>query len=229
MFGSLPPGSVERAGRACPRRAARVTGDRCWRSAASTSHDPHTAVRGISFSVAAGRDPRHRRHRRQRPEAARRGAGRPAARCRRARSCSTARPIQRLDVGARRRLGLRYVTDDRLGEGTVASFPGLDQLPAEADRRAAVLAARHRAAAARSPRTRAGSSHDYDVRTPGVETPIGRLSGGNIQKALLARELSGAGQGGDLQQADLRPRRAEHRSRPAAASAKPPTPASPPS
>ena len=32
---------------------------------------------------------------------------------------------------------------------------------------------------------------EYDVRTPGVETPIGRLSGGNIQKALLARELSG--------------------------------------
>ena len=29
------------------------------------------------------------------------------------------------------------------------------------------------------------------MRTPGVETPIGRLSGGNIQKALLARELSG--------------------------------------
>src|SRR3954467_12010848 len=33
------------------------------------------------------------------------------------------RPIERLDVGARRRLGLRYVTDDRLSEGTVASLP----------------------------------------------------------------------------------------------------------
>jgi len=27
-----------------------------------------------------------------------------------------------LDVGARRKLGLRYMTDDRLGEGTVGSF-----------------------------------------------------------------------------------------------------------
>jgi simple sugar transport system ATP-binding protein len=31
----------------------------------------------------------------------------------------------------------------------------------------------------------------YDIRTPSIETPIGKLSGGNIQKALLARELAG--------------------------------------
>ncbi len=30
----------------------------------------------------------------------------------------------------------------------------------------------------------------YDVRTPSLATPIGRLSGGNIQKVLIARELA---------------------------------------
>lgn len=101
------------------------------------------------------------------------------------------RPIDRLDVGARRRLGLRYVTDDRLGEGTVGSFPvslnlllkqigeapfwsrGLERTD-EIDRHARALVAA------------------FDVRTPGIRTPVGRLSGGNIQKVLLARELSGA-------------------------------------
>jgi simple sugar transport system ATP-binding protein len=33
--------------------------------------------------------------------------------------------------------------------------------------------------------------HDFDVRTPSVDTPGGALSGGNIQKMILARELSG--------------------------------------
>ena len=32
----------------------------------------------------------------------------------------------------------------------------------------------------------------FSVRTPGEATPIGHLSGGNIQKLLLGRELSGA-------------------------------------
>ena len=32
-------------------------------------------------------------------------------------------PVQRLDVSARQKLGLRYVTDDRLGEGVVTALP----------------------------------------------------------------------------------------------------------
>jgi len=98
------------------------------------------------------------------------------------------RPIQAAGVPARQRAGLRYVTDDRLGEGTIGAFPvslnlllkrigtppfwrgGVEQ-PEEIDRHARALIERH------------------DVRTPGPATPIGRLSGGNIQKALLGREL----------------------------------------
>ncbi|WP_099558634.1 putative B6 ABC transporter ATP-binding protein [Hartmannibacter diazotrophicus] len=98
--------------------------------------------------------------------------------------------IGHLSPGNRRRIGLRYVTDDRLGEGTVGAFPislnlllkqvgeqpfwnrGFEQSSAIADHARQLVS-------------------DFDVRTPGIETPIGKLSGGNIQKALLARELTG--------------------------------------
>ena len=97
--------------------------------------------------------------------------------------------IEMLSVGERRQRGLRYLTDDRLGEGTVGTFPvsinfflkqvgaapfwrnGFEQR-AEIDKRAAQLV------------------REYDVRTPSLKTPVARLSGGNIQKVLLARELA---------------------------------------
>jgi general nucleoside transport system ATP-binding protein len=94
-------------------------------------------------------------------------------------------------VPARRRHGVRYVTDERLGEGTVGAFSVatnlmLKEIGAE-------------------PYWRRGLSdwtmiHDHardqirrnDIRTPSEKTPLGRLSGGNIQKVLLARELNTA-------------------------------------
>jgi general nucleoside transport system ATP-binding protein len=94
-----------------------------------------------------------------------------------------------LGVGQRRARGLRYLTDDRLGEGTVGTFPvainfflkeigskplwkhGIEQRGA-IEAQASQLIRR------------------YDVRTPSPNTPVGRLSGGNIQKLLLARELA---------------------------------------
>jgi len=47
-------------------------------------------------------------------------------------------------------------------------------------------------------RTRAIRRHcrqlvtEFDVRTPGLDTPAHNLSGGNIQKLIMARELSGS-------------------------------------
>jgi general nucleoside transport system ATP-binding protein len=94
-----------------------------------------------------------------------------------------------LKVRARQGLGLRYLTDDRLGEGTVGSFAvalnlvlkrvgeppfwhrGLVQQQSIMCN-AVDLIARH------------------DVRTPGPLTPIANLSGGNIQKVLFGRELA---------------------------------------
>ena len=137
-------------------------------------------------------------------------------------------PIERLDVGARRRLGLRYVTDDRLAEGTVASFPVstnflLKQIGEPPfwqrgiDRPAAIAAHARRLV------------RDFDVRTPGIgdaDRPAFRRQ--HPEGAAGARAVRRR-QGRDLRQADRRPRRAEHPSRRAGASARPPTPASRPS
>lgn len=92
-------------------------------------------------------------------------------------------------IARRQALGLRYLTDDRLGEGTVGSFSistnlvlkrvgeppfwerGVER-PTRITEHAREMIAR------------------YDVRTPGPEAPVANLSGGNIQKALFGRELS---------------------------------------
>ncbi len=97
--------------------------------------------------------------------------------------------IAGLSVRQRERLGLRYVSDDRLGEGTVAALPvGLNLVlkrigQAPFWRRGAI-------------RPREVERHalqrigEYGIRTPGPDTRVGTLSGGNIQKVVLARELS---------------------------------------
>ncbi len=98
--------------------------------------------------------------------------------------------IGQLSIGRRRKRGLRYVTDDRLGEGTIGTFPVsinllLKQIGEPPYWRWGI---EQPEAIARHARERIG---EYDIRTPEIDTPIGKLSGGNIQKALLARELDG--------------------------------------
>jgi simple sugar transport system ATP-binding protein len=100
-------------------------------------------------------------------------------------------PIEDLPVGERRNRGLRYVTDDRLGEGTVGTFPVtinllLKQIGEAPFWRSGIQQAGVIADNARK------QIRDYDIRTPDIETPAGKLSGGNIQKLLLARELTGS-------------------------------------
>ena len=98
-------------------------------------------------------------------------------------------PIGSLNVARREKLGLRHVTDDRLGEGIVADMPvsinlvlkRIGQSPFW--RRGNIR------------RTAIESEADalvdrFDIRTPSIHARAGTLSGGNIQKLLLARELS---------------------------------------
>jgi simple sugar transport system ATP-binding protein len=99
------------------------------------------------------------------------------------------RSVRDLDVSERQRLGLRYVTDDRIGEGVVAPYAvslnmvlkRIGQPPFW--RRGAIDRPRIN-------ETARALIDEFDIRTPSEETRIGTLSGGNIQKALLARELS---------------------------------------
>src|SRR5439155_15024730 len=98
-------------------------------------------------------------------------------------------PVTRLSVSARQKLGLRYVTDDRLGEGIIGSLPvGLNLFLKRVGERPFWRHGRIQRAALDQ---RAGELvREFDVRTPDTGTRAGTLSGGNVQKVLLARELS---------------------------------------
>ncbi|MCA0042476.1 putative B6 ABC transporter ATP-binding protein [Celeribacter litoreus] len=99
--------------------------------------------------------------------------------------------IDRMSIGQRRAKGMRYVTDDRLGEGTVGTFPmSINLLLKEIGEAPFWRSGLEQPEAIRENARR--QVRDYDIRTPSIETPIGKLSGGNIQKVLLARELSGS-------------------------------------
>jgi simple sugar transport system ATP-binding protein len=97
--------------------------------------------------------------------------------------------IKRLNVAQRQKLGLRYVTDDRLGEGIVRTMSVDINLFLKRIGQAPFwrLGRIQRAAVER---TATELVREFDVRTPTLKTRSATLSGGNIQKLLLARELS---------------------------------------
>lgn len=99
------------------------------------------------------------------------------------------RDITSLTVKQRQRLGVRYVTDDRLHEGIVGSLSvAMNLVLKRIGERPFWTWGRMNAAAVRD-EARARIA-EFDIRTPSAETRAGTLSGGNIQKLLLARELS---------------------------------------
>jgi ABC-type uncharacterized transport system ATPase subunit len=100
------------------------------------------------------------------------------------------REVTALSITERHLCGLRYITDERLGEGTIAGFSVAANLLMKNVgappywSRGITLWDRIFAHAREEIRV-------HDIRTPSEHTPIGKLSGGNIQKVLLARELTG--------------------------------------
>jgi len=96
--------------------------------------------------------------------------------------------ITRLGVRSRQEKGVRYVTDDRLYEGTVANLSVAVNLLLKRIGKAPFwrLGQINKQAVAAEAET---LIHQYTIRTPSPSTRVGTLSGGNIQKVLLAREL----------------------------------------
>ena len=97
------------------------------------------------------------------------------------------RPVAHLGAGARRRLGLAFVPEDRLGRGAVPDLSLADNTLLTAWRQGLVRAglvrgARVRAFAERCVRT-------FDVRCGGILAAARSLSGGNLQKFIVGREI----------------------------------------
>ncbi|MDT0167049.1 ABC transporter ATP-binding protein [Actinotalea sp. AC32] len=85
--------------------------------------------------------------------------------------------------------GVGFVPEDRnvdglVGEFTVAENLMLDRLGGEPFVRGGVLQLGFRDEFARE------KVDEFDIRTQGIDTAVGRLSGGNQQKVVVARELS---------------------------------------
>ena len=104
------------------------------------------------------------------------------------------RPCGTRNVTARRRLGAAFVPEERLGHSAVPGFVLADNvlLTRHASDRAMVRAgfidrARTRTAAARV-------TERFDVRISQQNPPAGSLSGGNLQKFVVGRELDRAPQ-----------------------------------
>jgi simple sugar transport system ATP-binding protein len=97
--------------------------------------------------------------------------------------------LAKFKVAQREKLGLRYVTDDRLHEGTVASLSvGMNIVLKQIGKQPYWERGRIRYTAILAKARELISR--FDIRTPGPETRVGALSGGNVQKVVLARELS---------------------------------------
>lgn len=97
--------------------------------------------------------------------------------------------ITRLGVAERQRRGLRYVTDDRLGEGTVAGFDVAMNCVLKRIGEAPFWS-RGRVNRGEIERYAKRLVDEYDVRPRAVNARVGTLSGGNVQKLMLARELT---------------------------------------
>ena len=94
----------------------------------------------------------------------------------------TKTPLQIRELGVR----LSFVPEDRLGMGLVGNMDIVDNMMLRSYRRGKSMFLERKA-----PRDLAEKIiKDLEVVTPGSSTPVRRLSGGNVQKVLVGREIA---------------------------------------
>ena len=85
-------------------------------------------------------------------------------------------------------VSLSFVPEDRLGMGLVGSMDLADNMMLRSFRKGRGLFTDRK-----SPRKLAQNVvEELEVSTPGISTPVRRLSGGNVQKVLVGREIASA-------------------------------------
>lgn len=93
-------------------------------------------------------------------------------------------PVQIRDMGVR----LAFVPEDRLGMGLVGNMDIVDNMMLRSYQRGKSVFLERK-----EPRSLAEKIiKRLEVATPGANTPVRRLSGGNVQKVLVGREISSA-------------------------------------
>ena len=92
-------------------------------------------------------------------------------------------PVQIRDLGVR----LSFVPEDRLGMGLVGSMDIVDNMMLRSYRKGKFFLKR------KQPKELANRIiEDLEVVTPSASTPVRKLSGGNVQKVLVGREIAAA-------------------------------------
>ena len=91
-------------------------------------------------------------------------------------------PVQIRDLGVR----LSFVPEDRLGMGLVGNMDIIDNMMLRSYKKGSTVFVERKA-----PKELANKIiNDLQVVTPGATTPVRRLSGGNVQKVLVGREIA---------------------------------------
>ena len=91
-------------------------------------------------------------------------------------------PMQIRELGVR----LSFVPEDRLGMGLVGNMDIVDNMMLRSYRRGKSVFLERKAPKDLAQRI----IEDLGVVTPGADTPVRRLSGGNVQKVLVGREIA---------------------------------------